>query len=76
MTRAPFEPHNSTAFPNPHDYENKYPADPAGEELGPTARVWRAYLDEAKKFDDELLASWKDTTDTLLIFVCAGITAT
>ena len=57
------------AYQNPDDYERKYPEDLPGEELAAGARVWRTYLDEAKIFDDELLGGWKDTTDSLLIFV-------
>ncbi|KAA1466001.1 hypothetical protein DENSPDRAFT_855845 [Dentipellis sp. KUC8613] len=46
----------------------KYPADEMGEELGPNARVWRVYLDEAEAFDKDMIDSWKDTIDVLLVF--------
>lgn len=62
-----------TAYPNPDDYESKYAEDPFGEEMAPTARVWRVYLDEAQKADAELMAGWRDTTDVLLVFVCHSI---
>lgn len=62
--------HNVFSAPqNVDDYEQKYPADAYGEEMGPSARVWRMYLDEAQKADTELVEGWRDTTDVLLVFV-------
>ncbi|TFY80559.1 hypothetical protein EWM64_g3454 [Hericium alpestre] len=51
-----------------HDYEQKYPADEIYEEMGPNARVWRVYLDEAEAFDTDMIEGWKDTIDVLLVF--------
>ncbi|KAG8810091.1 hypothetical protein FRC19_004787, partial [Serendipita sp. 401] len=53
---------------NPDDYEAKYPADEFGEEVGPNARFWRVYLDEAELFDIEMTEGWRDTIDVLLVF--------
>jgi hypothetical protein len=50
------------------DYEKKYEEDAYGQEWGPTARVWRAYMSEAELFDVELSGEWKDTVDVLLVF--------
>lgn len=51
------------------DYEAKYAPDPWGEEAGPDARIWRVYLDEAEAYDREMLDQWRDTIETLLVFV-------
>ncbi|KAA1466027.1 hypothetical protein DENSPDRAFT_7912 [Dentipellis sp. KUC8613] len=51
-----------------HNYEQKYPPDEMGEELGPNARIWRVYLDEAEAFDNDMINGWKDTIDVLLVF--------
>lgn len=37
--------------------------------MGSNARVWRVYLDEADRFDDEIMEGFRDTTDVLLVFV-------
>jgi hypothetical protein len=54
----------------PDDYENRYPEDEFGEEMGPTARVWRVYLDEAEFNDRDMVEGWRDGIDVLLVFVC------
>lgn len=51
------------------DYEQRYPPDEYGKEMGPNARVWHVYLDEADKYDAEMILGFKDTTDVLLVFV-------
>ncbi|KAL1746753.1 hypothetical protein HDZ31DRAFT_33533 [Schizophyllum fasciatum] len=53
---------------NPFDYEQKYDEDEYGEELGPNARFWRVLLDEGHAYDSELVESWRDTLDVLLVF--------
>lgn len=50
------------------EYEQKYPADEYGAEMGPTARVWRVYLEEAEQYDSEMIEGFKDTTDVLLVY--------
>lgn len=54
---------------DPSDYEQKYPSDEPHKELGPSARVWKMYGDEAKKYDDDLITGWRESLDVLLIFV-------
>ncbi|KAK7461058.1 hypothetical protein VKT23_008987 [Stygiomarasmius scandens] len=51
-----------------HDYEKKYPPDPIGGEVSDDARVWKVYLDEAERYDDEMLKGFQATIDTLLVF--------
>ncbi|KAK7440421.1 hypothetical protein VKT23_017059 [Stygiomarasmius scandens] len=51
-----------------YDYEKKYPPDPYGEEAGEDARIWKAYLDEAEAYDDEMLRGFRDTINSLLVF--------
>lgn len=53
-----------------YDYEEKYPQDPAGEEAGGGARVWKVYLDEAESYDDDMVKGFQDTINTLLVLVC------
>ncbi|TFY77027.1 hypothetical protein EWM64_g6985 [Hericium alpestre] len=59
----------NTAYVSPDDYEQNYPEDHVNDGLGPSARVWRVYLDEAKAFDDNMIDGWKDTIDVLLVFL-------
>ena len=40
--------------------------------MGPNARVWQIYLDEADQYDSEMVEGVKDTTDVLLVFVSVG----
>ncbi|TFY65844.1 hypothetical protein EVG20_g5237, partial [Dentipellis fragilis] len=53
---------------NPDDYQRKYAVDENGKCLGPNARVWKVYLDEAKMMDDDMVEAWKNTIDVLLVF--------
>ncbi|KAG7443323.1 uncharacterized protein BT62DRAFT_340749 [Guyanagaster necrorhizus] len=53
---------------DPFDYEQKFPEDKRYEELGPTARVWRTYLEECATFDIEMVEGWRDGLDVLLVF--------
>ncbi|KAH8823149.1 hypothetical protein DL96DRAFT_1616803 [Flagelloscypha sp. PMI_526] len=50
-----------------YDYERKYPPDPPGEEACDTARVWATYLDEAEIYDHDMIQSFRDTIDSLLV---------
>jgi hypothetical protein len=54
---------------NADDYEQKYPEDAFGEEMGPNARFYRVYLDESTKYNAEMVESWRDDLDLLLVFV-------
>ncbi|KAH8809652.1 hypothetical protein DL96DRAFT_1821895 [Flagelloscypha sp. PMI_526] len=49
------------------DYEQKYPLDPQGKEARPEARVWATYLDEAEMYDHDMIQSFRDTIDSLLV---------
>ncbi|PBK73550.1 hypothetical protein ARMSODRAFT_879988, partial [Armillaria solidipes] len=53
---------------DPFDYEQKFPEDKRHEEMGPTARVWRTYLEECAPFDSEMVEGWRDGLDVLLVF--------
>ncbi|KAF9011007.1 hypothetical protein BDZ89DRAFT_1226071 [Hymenopellis radicata] len=57
-----------TAVYGAFDYEEKFPEDPIYGECSPTARVWRAYIEESQKFDVEVVEDWRDTIDVLLVF--------
>ena len=52
-----------------YNYEEKYGPDPLGDEIKENARVWKVYLDEAESYDDEMLRGFRDTIDSLLVFV-------
>ncbi|KAK0195068.1 hypothetical protein F5146DRAFT_974462, partial [Armillaria mellea] len=53
---------------DPFNYEQKFPEDKQHEEMGPTARVWRTYLEECAPFDSEMVEGWRDGLDVLLVF--------
>ncbi len=61
-------PHDALGS-DPFDYEQKFPEDKRHEEMGPTARVWRTYLEECAPFDIEMVEGWRDGLDVLLVFV-------
>ncbi|KIY66601.1 hypothetical protein CYLTODRAFT_323821, partial [Cylindrobasidium torrendii FP15055 ss-10] len=50
------------------DYTHKYAEDPPHKEMGPAARLWKVYNDEASKFDSDMVDDWKDGLDMLLVF--------
>ena len=52
-----------------YNYEEKYAPDPLGDEIKENARVWKVYLDESESYDDEMLQGFRDTIDSLLVFV-------
>ncbi|KAH7325494.1 hypothetical protein B0J17DRAFT_722962 [Rhizoctonia solani] len=43
--------------------------DEEGKELGPDAQVWRTYVKEADRVDEELVDGWNKSMDVNLIFV-------
>ncbi|KAJ3804208.1 hypothetical protein F5876DRAFT_70826 [Lentinula aff. lateritia] len=51
------------------NYEAKYAADPLGKEMSDNAQVFKVYLDEAESHDDDIMGGFKETIDSLLIFV-------
>lgn len=55
-----------------YNYEERYAPDPINDEIKENARVWKVYLDEADSYDDEMLRGFKDTIDSLLVFVSNG----
>ncbi|KAL1683453.1 hypothetical protein EV122DRAFT_286211 [Schizophyllum commune] len=50
------------------NYKDRYEPDPYGEELGPKARVWSVYNDEAWRADKEQAKRLNGTLDVLLVF--------
>ncbi|KAJ7595585.1 hypothetical protein C8J56DRAFT_1022196 [Mycena floridula] len=61
-----------------YDYEEKYAPDPKGHQIKPNARVWKVYLDESESYDDDMLRSFRDTIDALLVFAAlfSGVVTT
>ncbi|KAH7100889.1 hypothetical protein BKA62DRAFT_797553 [Auriculariales sp. MPI-PUGE-AT-0066] len=60
------------------EFDRKYPRDRFGDETDENAKVWKIYYDRARERDEDLIESWKETLDVLLVFaglfsaVCAG----
>lgn len=52
-----------------YDYESNHDSDAEGEGMGPNACVWRAYLDEAGRFDASMVENIRDTVAVVLVFV-------
>ncbi|TFY76713.1 hypothetical protein EWM64_g7298 [Hericium alpestre] len=72
--KKPGQPHPLTGekewlYTGHDEYEGKYPHDYPGEALGPNARVWRVYCDEAQIYDDDMIRGWNTTVDGLLVFL-------
>ncbi|KAJ7595697.1 hypothetical protein C8J56DRAFT_387229 [Mycena floridula] len=61
-----------------YDYEEKYAPDPKGHQFKPNARVWKVYLDESESYDEDMLRSFRDTIDALLVFAAlfSGVATT
>ncbi|KAF9021185.1 hypothetical protein BDZ89DRAFT_1200590 [Hymenopellis radicata] len=53
---------------DPFNYEHKYAEDPPYQEMGPYARLWKAFLEESAKVDADKVADWTDALDILLVF--------
>ncbi|KAH8798006.1 hypothetical protein DL96DRAFT_1639676, partial [Flagelloscypha sp. PMI_526] len=51
-----------------YNYEEKYPEDVPGAELGADARVFKVYNDEAEKYDADMVRGFRDSLDGLLVF--------
>ncbi|KAH8831812.1 hypothetical protein DL96DRAFT_1524757, partial [Flagelloscypha sp. PMI_526] len=51
-----------------YNYEEKYPEDAPGQELGPDARVFKVYNEVAEEYDRDMIRGFRDTLDSLLIF--------
>ncbi|PBK78250.1 hypothetical protein ARMSODRAFT_1010847 [Armillaria solidipes] len=65
--RAP-PPHKTSKGSDASNYEEKYPEDATYEEMGPNARVFRAYLDERAIVDANMIEESRDSVDVLLVF--------
>ena len=50
-------------------------ADVQGDEAGPDARVWRVYLDESAKLDEDMLQGYRESLDVHIIFVRRRLTS-
>jgi hypothetical protein len=48
------------------DYRLKYPEDERYKELGPEARIWRVYGDEASAFDNDIVGELSDSLDIFI----------
>lgn len=57
----------------PIDYETKYPKDDVFNEMGPTARIWKVYLDECNKSDFQMVENWRDALKGLLVLVSFAV---
>ncbi|KAH8831821.1 hypothetical protein DL96DRAFT_848582 [Flagelloscypha sp. PMI_526] len=51
-----------------YNYEEKYPEDTPGQELGEDARVFKVYNELAEEYDRDMIRGFRDTLDSLLIF--------
>ncbi|KAH8806813.1 hypothetical protein DL96DRAFT_1822167, partial [Flagelloscypha sp. PMI_526] len=51
-----------------YNYEEKYPEDAPGDELGANARVFKVYNDEAERYDADMIRGFRDSLDGLLVF--------
>ena len=51
------------------NYKKIYDDDEYLKELDEGARVWRVYNDESDKADAEMVDGWRNTLNTLFIFV-------
>lgn len=56
------------------DYKQKYAEDEAYDEMGPNARIWKAFLDEHGRRDNAQVEDWRDALDVLLVFVSLRLT--
>ncbi|KAK0421867.1 hypothetical protein EV421DRAFT_1952004 [Armillaria borealis] len=62
---APAQPSSGN---DPFNYEEKYPEDVYGEELGPNARVFRTNVDERAIHDANMVEESRDGVNVLLVF--------
>ncbi|PBK92806.1 hypothetical protein ARMGADRAFT_1080027 [Armillaria gallica] len=62
---APYRPPKGN---DPFNYEEKYPEDAYGEEMGPNARVFRTCVDERAIHDANMVEESRDGVDVLLVF--------
>ncbi|KAG6867750.1 hypothetical protein C0993_011685 [Termitomyces sp. T159_Od127] len=51
-----------------HDYESMYQRDKQGDEATENARIWNVYLDEAEGYDSDMIDTFLNTVDSLLVF--------
>ncbi|KAG6875357.1 hypothetical protein C0992_004185 [Termitomyces sp. T32_za158] len=51
-----------------YDYTKLYSPEKPGEELKENARVWNVYLDEAHEYDVDMIQSFRDILESLLVF--------
>ncbi|KAK0239878.1 hypothetical protein EDD85DRAFT_788089 [Armillaria nabsnona] len=62
---APYRPPKAN---DPYNYEEKYPEDVYGEEMGSNARVFRTYVDERAIHNANMVEESRDGVDVLLVF--------
>jgi hypothetical protein len=68
-TRIDQSHEHSTVIPGFRTYDQKYPKDEPGQEMGENARIWKIYREEAIEFDTDKIDEWHKTLDWLLVFV-------
>jgi Family of unknown function (DUF6535) len=56
-----------------YDYTEVFPKDEPYTEMGPHARVWKVYNEEMAKVDMDRIEDWRDSLDSLLVFVCIPV---
>ncbi|KAG6887637.1 hypothetical protein C0995_013886 [Termitomyces sp. Mi166 len=61
-----------------YDYTKIYSSDKSGEEASENARVWNVYLDEAENHDVDMIQSFRNVIDGLLVFAAlfSGVVTT
>ena len=52
----------------------RVPGENHEESRGSTDELWKKYLEEIEKQDDEMVERWKGEADSTIIFVCTGLT--
>ena len=52
----------------------RVPGEKHGESGGSSDELWKRYLEEIEKQDNEMIERWKGEADSTIIFVCAGPT--
>lgn len=55
--------------PTRQDGYDKLVSDKPGEELAPDSAIWKLYAEEAKEYDNDLVADHNKNLDTMLLFV-------
>ena len=71
--KAEAEDGQSTHSPINHIL-TRVPGEKHGGSGGSSDELWKKYLEEIEKQDNEMIERWKGEADSTIIFVCAGPT--